>query len=49
MENSGKKNRPCPGQYRFFVSDAADRFCRFANSILPFEVETAGKINIEEY
>ena len=44
-----KDSRPYPGQYRFFVSDAADKFGRFANSILPFEVETTGKINIEEY
>ncbi len=47
--NPAKGSRPYPGQYRFFVSDAADKFCRFANSILPFEVETTGKINIEEY
>ena len=46
---SEKGRRPYPGQYRFFVSDAADRFGRFANSILPFDVDTTGKINIEEY
>lgn len=35
--------------YRFFVSDAADKFKNFANSILPYDVETIRKINIEEY
>ena len=35
--------------YRFFVSDAADKFKNFANSILPYDVETIQKINIEEY
>lgn len=48
-ENLTAGSRPYPGQYRFFVSDAADKFGRFANSILPFDVETTGKINIEEY
>lgn len=35
--------------YRFFVSDAADKFKHFANSILPYDIETTQKINIEEY
>jgi glutamate racemase len=35
--------------YRFYVSDAADKFKRFANSILPYDIETTIKINIEEY
>ena len=35
--------------YRFFVSDAADKFKHFANSILPYDIETTRKINIEEY
>lgn len=36
-------------QYRFFVSDEADKFKNFANSILPFGILGAKKINIEEY
>ncbi|MDY3249017.1 MAG: glutamate racemase [Candidatus Choladocola sp.] len=35
--------------YRFYVSDLADKFKSFANSILPYDIETTLKINIEEY
>lgn len=35
--------------YKFYVSDAADKFKRFANSILPYDIETITQINIEEY
>lgn len=37
------------GQYQFFVSDAAHKFKQFANSILPYDIETTKHINIEEY
>ena len=48
LDNEGEK---APGKepYRFFVSDAADKFKNFANSILPYDIETTRKINIEEY
>ena len=35
--------------YRFFVSDAADKFQKFANSILPYGILSAKAVNIEEY
>ena len=35
--------------YEFFVSDAADKFKIFANSILPCDVTNIKQINIEEY
>ncbi|MCI8371084.1 MAG: glutamate racemase [Lachnospiraceae bacterium] len=35
--------------YQFYVSDAADKFKQFANSILPYDIETTKQINIEEY
>lgn len=35
--------------YRFFVSDAADKFQRFANSIIPYGILSAKMINIEEF
>lgn len=35
--------------YSFYVSDAADKFKQFANSILPYDIETTQQINIEEY
>lgn len=36
-------------QYRFFVSDGADKFKVFANSILKYGILSAKTINIEEY
>lgn len=35
--------------YRFFVSDAADKFQRFANSILTYGILSAKVINIDEF
>lgn len=35
--------------YEFYVSDAADKFKQFANSILPYDIATTKLINIEEY
>ncbi len=40
---------PATEPYRFFVSDMADKFGHFANSILPYDITTIQKINIEEY
>lgn len=48
LENPGTKE-PTNEPYRFFVSDAADKFKNFANSILPYDIETTQKIHIEEY
>ncbi len=36
-------------EHEFYVSDLVDKFSIFANSILPFDIETTKKINIEEY
>ena len=47
MENSENKEEEFP--YRFFVSDLADEFREFANSILPYDVKMAKKIDIEKY
>lgn len=35
--------------YRFYVSDAADKFKAFANSILPFDITMTQQIDIEQY
>lgn len=35
--------------YRFFVSDAADKFLSFANSIIPYGILSVKTINIEEF
>jgi glutamate racemase len=35
--------------YRFYVSDAAEKFKAFANSILPFDITMTKQVNIEQY
>ena len=47
MENAGKEGEHAT--YSFYVSDAADKFKQFANSILPYDIQTTQQINIEEY
>ena len=47
MENT--EVNPEHATYSFYVSDAADKFKQFANSILPYDIETTKQINIEEY
>ena len=47
MENTGEDQ--AHASYSFYVSDAADKFKQFANSILPYDIETTKQINIEEY
>lgn len=47
MANDGVKDGHA--SYSFYVSDAADKFKQFANSILPYDIETTKQINIEEY
>ena len=41
-----EKEKP---KYQFFVSDGEEKFKVFANSILPYDIETTKCINIEEY
>ena len=45
--STGKEEEEFP--YRFYVSDLADEFKSFANSILPYDVEMTKKIDIERY
>jgi len=53
LEQKGLLRREKPGlganQYRFFVSDAAEKFIRFANSIIKYGILSAKTVNIEEY
>lgn len=37
------------GKYEFFVSDGAEKFRVFANSILPYEIQTTQIVDIEKY
>lgn len=46
-EESYAETEPQP--YRFFVSDEAERFAEFANSILPIDVKSARMVQIDEY
>ncbi len=48
IANDGK-NMNFDNPYEFFVSDAAEKFKTFANSILPCDVTSIRQINIEEY
>lgn len=36
-------------QYQFFVSDAAEKFRHFANTVMPFDVPETNVVNIEEF
>lgn len=47
MENDGTGGKM--SQYEFFVSDAAEKFRRFANTVMPFDVPETNVVNIEEY
>ena len=47
ISSSGTGEEDFP--YRFYVSDQADEFKDFANSILPYDASMAKKIDIEKY
>ena len=36
-------------RYEFYVSDAAEKFRRFANTVMPFDVPETNVVNIESY
>ena len=38
-----------PNTHQFYVSDGAEKFRTFANSILPCEVVETDAVNIEQY
>ena len=47
MANDGATQQN--SRYSFYVSDAAEKFRRFANTVMPFDVPTTNVVNIEEY
>ncbi|MCM1089608.1 MAG: glutamate racemase [Muribaculum sp.] len=53
LEQKGLLNQEPPklgaNQYLFYVSDGADKFKRFANSIIKYGILSAKTINIDEY
>lgn len=46
-----ENDRPCAEEqkYQFYASDAVEKFNAFANSILPYEIQSTRQIPIEEY
>lgn len=48
IANDGK-TKDGEKKYQFYVSDAAEKFMQFANSILPYDIEQTQLIPIEEY
>lgn len=46
---NGKKQELGTNRYRFYVSDMADKFQTFANSILKYGILSAKTVNIENY
>ena len=53
LQEQELENNENPGlgqdRYRFFVSDAAEKFKRFANSIIKYGILSAKTVNIEKY
>ena len=47
MENVGATSEH--SRYAFYVSDAAEKFRKFANTVMPFDVPITNVVNIEEY
>lgn len=47
MVNGG--NKEPHSRYEFYVSDAAEKFRNFANTVMPFDISTTNVVNIEEY
>lgn len=50
LDESGMANlSDAAAAYEFYVSDAAEKFTRLANTILPYDVAATKVVNIEEY
>lgn len=50
LDESGMANQSdAAAAYEFYVSDAAEKFTRLANTILPYDVAATKVVNIEEY
>lgn len=44
---TGARSEGAGTKYEFYVSDAAERFCTFANSILPYDIDEVRQVDIE--
>ena len=47
MANDGTEGQH--SNYSFYVSDAAEKFRKFANTVMPFDVPITNVVNIEGY
>lgn len=47
MENDGTD--VSDSRYEFYVSDTAEKFRQFANTVMPFDVPETNVVNIESY
>ncbi len=49
QDMSNKGSDPAGSRYEFYVSDTADKFRQFANTVMPFDVPETNVVNIESY
>ena len=49
LRNNGLESMVPAGEHKFFVSDGAEKFKKFANTILPCEVVETKDVNIESF
>jgi glutamate racemase len=49
LKSKGLESTVPPGKHKFFVSDGAEKFKKFANTILPCEVVETTDVNIESF
>lgn len=49
LKSNGLESTELAGEHKFFVSDGAEKFKKFANTILPCEVVETTDVNIESF
>ena len=49
QDMANKGSDPAGSRYEFYVSDTADKFRQFANTVMPFHVPETNVVNIENY
>ncbi len=49
QDMANKGSDPAGSRYEFYVSDTADKFRQFANTVMPFDVPETNVVNIESY
>ena len=49
QDMANKGSGPVGSRYEFYVSDTAEKFRQFANTVMPFDVPETNVVNIESY